>query len=97
MTETALTNALNTSFFAEQVAMFGIVVGVALLLSGFGFGILAFTAFRWLPAQEKKKALKTAAKPVVAVGAASSRPQRAPRGPLSLSVFSHVRVQAPHG
>jgi hypothetical protein len=46
--------------------MFGIVVGVALLLSGFGFGILAFTAFRWLPAQEKKKALKTAAKPVVA-------------------------------
>ena len=66
VTETALTNALNTSFFAEQVAMFGIVVGVALLLSGFGFGILAFTAFRWLPAQEKKKALKTAAKPVVA-------------------------------
>ena len=66
VTETALTNALNTSFFAEQVAMFGIVVGFALLLSGFGFGILAFTAFRWLPAQEKKKALKTAAKPVVA-------------------------------
>ena len=66
VTETALTNALNTSFFAEQVAMFGIVVGIALLLSGFGFGILAFTAFRWLPAQEKKKALKTAAKPVVA-------------------------------
>src|SRR6187401_618908 len=26
VTETALTNALNTSFFAEQVAMFGIVV-----------------------------------------------------------------------
>jgi len=66
VTETALTNALNTSFFAEQVAMFGIVVGIALVLSGFGFGILAFAAFRWLPAQEKKKALKTAAKPVVA-------------------------------
>ena len=28
VTETALTNALNTSFFAEQVAMFGIVVGI---------------------------------------------------------------------
>ena len=37
VTETALTNALNTSFFAEQVALFGIVVGIALLLSGIGF------------------------------------------------------------
>ena len=27
VTETALTNALNTSFFAEQVSLFGIVVG----------------------------------------------------------------------
>ena len=52
VTETALTNALNTSFFAEQVAMFGIVVGIALLLVGLGLGILAFTAFRWLPARE---------------------------------------------
>jgi hypothetical protein len=52
VTETALTNALNTSFFAEQVALFGIVVGVALLLVGIGFGVLAFMAFRWLPARE---------------------------------------------
>ena len=52
VTETALTNALNTSFFAEQVAMFGLVVGVAFLLAGIGFAILAFTAFRWLPARE---------------------------------------------
>ena len=52
VTETALSNALNTSFFAEQVAMFGLVVGFALLLAGIGFGILAFTAFRWLPARE---------------------------------------------
>jgi uncharacterized membrane protein YidH (DUF202 family) len=52
VTETALTNALNTSFFAEQVAMFGIVVGIALLLVGLGLGILAFMAFRWLPARE---------------------------------------------
>ena len=52
MTETALTNALNTSFFAEQVAIFGLVVGAALLLAGFGFGILAFMAFRWIPARE---------------------------------------------
>lgn len=39
--ETALTTALNTSYLAEQMALFGIVVGVALLLSGFGFGVLA--------------------------------------------------------
>ncbi len=52
VTETALTNALNTSFFAEQVSIFGLVVGIALLLAGLGFGVLAFMAFRWLPAQE---------------------------------------------
>ncbi len=38
VTELALTTALNTSFFAEQVSNFSIVVGIALLLSGFGFG-----------------------------------------------------------
>ena len=41
ITETALTTALNASFLAENVALFGIVVGIALLLSGFGFAILA--------------------------------------------------------
>ena len=41
MTETALTTALNTSYMAGQLSLFGIVVGVALLLSGFGFAILA--------------------------------------------------------
>jgi hypothetical protein len=41
VTETALTTALNTSYMASQLATFGIVVGVALLLSGFGFLILA--------------------------------------------------------
>jgi len=41
VTETALTTALNTSYLAEQISLFGVVVGVALLLSGIGFGILA--------------------------------------------------------
>jgi hypothetical protein len=41
VTETALTTALNTSYMAEQLSLFGIVVGVALLLSGLGFAILA--------------------------------------------------------
>jgi F0F1-type ATP synthase membrane subunit c/vacuolar-type H+-ATPase subunit K len=39
--ETALATALNTSYMAEQLSLFGIVVGVALLLSGIGFAILA--------------------------------------------------------
>jgi hypothetical protein len=42
VTETALATALNVSYMAEQIAMFGIVVGIALLLSGIGFIILAF-------------------------------------------------------
>ena len=41
VTQTALSNALNMSYFAEQVALFSIVVGVALLLTGIGFGIVA--------------------------------------------------------
>ena len=41
VTETALSTALNMSYMAEQMALFGIVVGVALLLSGIGFVVLA--------------------------------------------------------
>ena len=40
VTETALSTALNTSYMAEQLSIFGIVVGIALLLSGIGFGVL---------------------------------------------------------
>ena len=42
VTETALSTALNTSFFAEQVAMFSLMVGIALLLVGIGFVVLTF-------------------------------------------------------
>ena len=41
VTYTALTTALNTSYMASQIALFGVVVGIALVLSGIGFGILA--------------------------------------------------------
>jgi hypothetical protein len=41
VTETALTTALNMSFMASQLGLFGIVVGIALLLTGIGLGILA--------------------------------------------------------
>jgi len=41
VTETALTTALNASYMAEQISLFGLMVGFTLLLSGLGFGILA--------------------------------------------------------
>lgn len=44
VTATGLSTALNMSFMAEQIALFGIVVGVALLLAGIGFIILAVAA-----------------------------------------------------
>jgi len=40
VTETALSTALNTSYFAENVANFAIVMGAALLLTGIGFLVL---------------------------------------------------------
>jgi hypothetical protein len=41
VTETALSTALQSSYMASQLALFAIVVGVALLLTGIGFGVLA--------------------------------------------------------
>jgi hypothetical protein len=41
VTETALSTALNMSYMAEQLSLFSIIIGVALVLAGFGFGILA--------------------------------------------------------
>jgi hypothetical protein len=43
VTETALSTALNTAFFAERVAVFSIVMGVALLLTGVGFLVLTLS------------------------------------------------------
>jgi putative Mn2+ efflux pump MntP len=40
VTETALSTALNASYMGEQMALFGVVVGIALLLAGIGFAIL---------------------------------------------------------
>jgi hypothetical protein len=41
VTETALSTALNVSYMAEQLGLFGLVVGIALLLAGIGFAVLA--------------------------------------------------------
>jgi hypothetical protein len=41
VTETALSSALNMSYMADQIGLFSIVVGIALLLTGIGLAILA--------------------------------------------------------
>ncbi len=46
ITSTALSTALNTSYFAESVALFSIVMGVALLLTGIGFGVVTLRLLR---------------------------------------------------
>jgi hypothetical protein len=50
VTETALTTALNTSFFAERVAVFSIAMGAALLLTGIGFLVLTLGVLYPVPA-----------------------------------------------
>ena len=44
VTETALSTALNVSYMAEQLSLFSLVVGIALILAGIGFVILALGA-----------------------------------------------------
>ena len=46
VTETALSTALNMSYMATGVAVFSIVVGIALILAGVGFLLLAAAVFR---------------------------------------------------
>lgn len=71
VTATALTTALNTSYMAEQTALFGIVVGIALLLTGFGFAILAIGG-----------ALRN---PDTALGFVRSRPKKNIKAPLPIA------------
>ena len=62
VTETGLSTALNVSYMAEQMALFGIVVGVALLLSGIGFIVLALGGtlrrLEWAPAVASSEAAR---------------------------------------
>lgn len=68
VTETALSTALNVSYMADQLGNFGIVVGIALLLSGFGFVILAvggaLRAGSWLFETKVPKTAVQMTKPV---------------------------------
>jgi hypothetical protein len=68
VTETALTTALNTSYMASQLALFGIVTGIAFLLTGIGFAILAIagalrnpeTALTWFARRREASKVATA-------------------------------------
>jgi hypothetical protein len=59
VTETALTTALNTSYFAENVANFAIVMGVAMLLVGTGFLVLLFAVPAIATATASRRAKRT--------------------------------------
>jgi hypothetical protein len=64
VTATALTTALNTAYFAEQVAMFAIVMGVAMLLAGLGFGVLTLKVL--MPAAKREESQAQAGPAAVA-------------------------------
>ncbi len=71
ITATALSTALNMSYMAEQMALFGIVVGIALLLSGIGFIVLALGGAlrrREAPEVATSTTSKTKPRPAVITG-----------------------------
>jgi len=65
VTETALATALNTSYFAENVANFAIVMGFALLLAGLGFLVLTLR-LPWRREEEEGAASPAPAQPALA-------------------------------
>jgi hypothetical protein len=62
VTAVAITSALNMSYMAEQLSIFGLVVGFALLLTGIGLVIIAFAVF----GREARAVVPVAAKPPAA-------------------------------
>jgi hypothetical protein len=61
---TALTTALNTSYFAEQVSVFSLGMGVALLLTGIGFLVLTVRLLE--PAERPESVPQPSREPVPA-------------------------------
>lgn len=49
VTETALATGLNMSFFAEQVSLFAIVIGICVILIGIGLGVLTVATWGLTP------------------------------------------------
>lgn len=64
VTATALSTALNMSYMAENLALFGLVVGVALLLTGIGLVIVALAVFGRVEAPVTAKTPMGGAAPV---------------------------------
>lgn len=63
VTETALATGLNMSYFAEQVSLFGIAMGIALLVVGIGLGVITFFIWGFAPWKSKETAVSAAAHP----------------------------------
>jgi hypothetical protein len=61
VTSTALSTALNTAYFAESVATFAIVMGVAMLLTGLGFLVLTWRLL--MPRASEKRSPATSPAP----------------------------------
>jgi hypothetical protein len=55
VTETALSTALNMSYMATQLSLFSLVVGIALLITGVGFIVLALGALRGRESEKTAK------------------------------------------
>jgi hypothetical protein len=64
VTAVAITTALNMSFMAEQLSIFGLVVGVALLLTGIGLVIVAYAVFHRRAERTETAEAMTGARPV---------------------------------
>ena len=67
VTSTALSTALNTAYFAESMASFVIVMGLALLLAGIGFLVLTVRVLRQPGATTQKQTHRPPTAPAVAV------------------------------
>jgi uncharacterized membrane protein YedE/YeeE len=63
--ETALSTALNTGYFAENVALFSVIMGVALLLTGIGLLVLTLGPLRDLVGERKRKSAAIQTVPAV--------------------------------
>lgn len=63
MTETALTTALNTAYFAESMATFVIAMGFALLLTGIGFLVLSLRVLRQPSPAPSRSSVPTCSRP----------------------------------
>jgi hypothetical protein len=62
VTETALTTALHSSYFAESVATFAIVMGIALMITGGGFLVLTLRVLRRFVEEPEKDLVATSGK-----------------------------------